>query len=94
MINNVGQPWNITEEKDDHNPDENGSQVNIFLHRSSGSFVRQSGENETADQDPINNLLANPIHSTLSVSNSSPFSAHKLFYDIFANLISIIFLQT
>ena len=50
--NNVGQPWNITEEKDDHNPDENGSQVNLFLHRSSGSFVRQSGENETADQDP------------------------------------------
>ena len=52
LTNNVWQPWNITEEKDDHNPDENGSQVDLFLHRSSGSFVRQSGENETADQDP------------------------------------------
>ena len=39
-----------------------------------------------------NILLANPIHSTLSVSNSSPFSAHELFYDIIANLIFIIFL--
>ena len=51
-FDNVGKPWDVAEEKDDHNPDENGSQVNLFLHRSSGSFVRQSGENETADQDP------------------------------------------
>ena len=52
MFDNVGKPWDVAEEKDDHNPDENGSQVNLFLHRSSGSFVRQSGGNETADQDP------------------------------------------
>ena len=43
--NIVGQPWNITEEKDDHNPDENGSQVDLFLHRGPRSFVGQSEVN-------------------------------------------------
>ena len=45
LTNNVGQPWNIAEEKDDHNPDENVSQVDLFLHRGSRSFVGQSEAN-------------------------------------------------